>query len=49
MPAKAYILIETQVGKAPDIVRVLRNLPWFSLRTGFLAPTTSSRFLKGMA
>jgi DNA-binding Lrp family transcriptional regulator len=27
MAAKAYILIETQVGKAPDVAAALRGLP----------------------
>ena len=38
MPTKAYILIETQVGKAPAVVRALRDLDVIQSADGVTGP-----------
>ena len=38
MPATAYILIETQVGKAKDVVRALRDLEDVQSADGVTGP-----------
>ena len=38
MPTKAYILIETQVGKAPAVVRALRHLDAVQSADGVTGP-----------
>ena len=38
MPTKAYILIEAQVGKAPDVVRALRDLDVVQSADGVSGP-----------
>ena len=47
MPAKAYILIETQVGKARDIVRTLRDLDVVQSADGVTGPYDIIAIIEG--